>query len=56
VSIGRRSANNFQAAARTLNQQLIVVNARTDSDLEMEPLASPFTDPILGRVVGRCDA
>ena len=21
-----------------------------------EPLASPFTDPILGRVVGRCDA
>ena len=35
VSIGRRSANNFQAAARTLNQQLIVVNARTDSDLEM---------------------
>jgi hypothetical protein len=21
-----------------------------------EPLASPFTDPILGRIVGRCDA
>ena len=21
-----------------------------------EPLASPFTDPILGRIIGRCDA
>ena len=21
-----------------------------------EPLASPFTDPVLGRIVGRCDA
>jgi hypothetical protein len=24
--------------------------------LHCEPLASPFADPILGRIVGRCDA
>jgi hypothetical protein len=43
VSIGRRSADNFQAAARTLNQQLIVVNARIDSDpaTDLASLGSP---------------